>query len=209
MTPLHFPLYTSPDLLDCETSTEMAKLLVAPKDARDGDIVAVHREYRATMQGVAREELTNFVVCVDGALEFRTYRALEASQQGPLAHLEMLMQGEPAFRYIVHSQLADMEKTYQIIDWYSVFYLPGVIGVIKAGGYWGEDPWTQGRLDDLIRLVLPTTSSSHAAMTQYAELGQTMQDMRDLFLLHGEEIDLPDFVCPDLSQFRKVDLSGM
>lgn len=213
MTPLHCPLYTCTALMDCDISTTLAHHLVAPSKARDGDVVAIRHDYHATEVHFGREVVTYFVVRMNGALQFRTYRQLETSQQAPMAHLEMLMQEEQAFQHIVqvqvegNTQLQGMTPNIEDSDSYGVYYLPGAIGIIKDVYYLENPPWTQDRLDEMMRLVLPESTSNDAAMAQCANLTKITRDMRDLVGLHYDSIDLPDFVRPDPVQFNKFDLS--
>lgn len=105
MTPLYCPIYISTDRQNCSISPELAQHLVAPAKARNGDVVAICHEYHSTEAHFGREVVTYFVVHMDGALQFRSYCGLEASQQAPMAHLEMLLQEEPSIPIIVQMQV--------------------------------------------------------------------------------------------------------
>ncbi|WPY96294.1 hypothetical protein T8T21_16095 (plasmid) [Limimaricola variabilis] len=213
MTPLYCPIYISTDRQNCSISPELAQHLVAPAKARNGDVVAICHEYHSTEAHFGREVVTYFVVHMDGALQFRSYCGLEASQQAPMAHLEMLLQEEPSIPIIVQMQvegdgrMEGMQKSLEKPKSYSVYHLPSAIGILKEDGYRSNKPWTQDNLDELIRLVLPATPSAHAALAQYADLAQTTQLMRDLLHLQNGSINQPELVCPLPSQFENFDLT--
>lgn len=202
MPTLTCPIAIKPDLYRSATATALERHLVAPWEAKDGDIVALCRDYRNTLSGVYRDEAPTFFVVRQGsALKLWPYSRLKASQQAAMAHTEMLLQEDETYRSVLCDQIYDLEDDSEDTDTHSIVCLPSAIGVIKfsmdrgceISSIWETDRWTQKCLDETVRLVLAQAASAHDAFDRSASVLVASRYWRCLLGLRADDADLPDF----------------